>query len=99
TRFSRDWSSDVCSSDLLRSCQFYLQQPDPFGHFIELVKAIEKLIATGHPAYPVDRTLLTTGILDALMTSHHEGGKRIETPHLKRSEERRVGKEGMDEEG
>src|SRR5690606_40876820 len=23
TRFSRDWSSDVCSSDLIRSIQFY----------------------------------------------------------------------------
>lgn len=66
-----------------RSCQFYLQQPDPFAHFIQLDKAIEKMIVTGHAPYPVERTLLTTGILDAIMTSHHEGGKRIETPHLK----------------
>lgn len=66
-----------------RSCQFYLQQPDPFAHFSELTKAIEKLILTNHPPYPVERTLLTTGILDAIMTSHKEGGKKIETPHLK----------------
>jgi hypothetical protein len=65
-----------------RSCQFYLQEPDPFGHFIYLVKAIDSLINTGHAPFPIERTLLTTGILDALITSKHEGGKRIETPHL-----------------
>ncbi|HEX3146839.1 MAG TPA: hypothetical protein VHR66_01985 [Gemmataceae bacterium] len=66
-----------------KSCQFYLQQSDPFAHFIELVKAIEKLVTTGHAPYPVERTLLTTGILDAIMTSRQQGGKRIETPHLR----------------
>ena len=66
-----------------RSCQFYLQQPDPFAHFAYQVRAVETMIATGHPPFPVERTYLTTGILDAVMTSMHEGGKRIETPHLK----------------
>jgi hypothetical protein len=65
-----------------RVCQYYMQQPDPFAHFIYLVKAIDSLINTGHSPYPVERTLLTTGIIDAVMTSKHEGGKRIETPHL-----------------
>ena len=32
--------------------QFYLQQPDPFGHFIYLVKAIDFMMQTGHPPYP-----------------------------------------------
>lgn len=65
-----------------RSCQFYLQGHDPFGHFIYLVKAIDSLIQTGHSPIPVERTLLTTGILDAAMNSRHENGKRIATPHL-----------------
>jgi hypothetical protein len=64
------------------ACHFYLQQPDPFAHFAELTKAIESLVRTGHAPYPVERTLLTTGVLDAVMTSRHEKGKRVETPHL-----------------
>lgn len=62
--------------------QYYMQQPDPFGHFIYLVKAIDATIQTGHAVYPVERTLLTTGILDAVMTSAAENGRVVETPHL-----------------
>jgi hypothetical protein len=61
---------------------FYLQQPDPFGHFAYLVKAIDSMMQTGHAPYPVERTLLTTGVLDAVMTSRAEKHRRVETPHL-----------------
>jgi hypothetical protein len=64
------------------STHFYLQQPDPFAHFGYLVRAIEHTFRTMHPAYPVERTLLTTGILDAVMTSRAERGRRVETPYL-----------------
>jgi hypothetical protein len=63
-------------------CHYYLQQPDPFAHFARLTKAIDSLVSTGHAPYPVERTLLTTGILDAAMNSRHGKGKRLETPHL-----------------
>jgi hypothetical protein len=61
---------------------YYLQQPDPFGHFTYLVKAIDAMMRTGHAVYPVERTLLTTGILDAVMISKAEKNRRVETPHL-----------------
>jgi hypothetical protein len=61
---------------------FYLQQPEPFAHFGYLVRAIDSLIQTGHAPYLVERTLLTTGMLDAAMTSRAEKNRRVETPHL-----------------
>ena len=64
------------------ACQFYLQNHDPFGHFGHLVRAIDSMMQTGHAPYPIERTLLTTGILDAVLTSDAEKGRKVETPHL-----------------
>jgi hypothetical protein len=51
-------------------------------HFSFLCNHIETMFRTGQPSYPVERTLLVTGILDALHDSKAAGGKRIETPQL-----------------
>ena len=64
------------------ACRFHLQGVDPFGHFAELTRAIDSMIRTGHAPYPVERTLLTTGMLDAAMTSRFMSGARQETPYL-----------------
>jgi hypothetical protein len=61
---------------------FWLQDGKPFGHFMRLSEAVQQMFLTGKPTYPVERTLLTTGILDAAMNSLHQGGKPLETPHL-----------------
>ena len=40
------------------------------------------MFLTGKPSYPVERTLLTTGLTIAGIDSLHDGQTRIETPHL-----------------
>lgn len=61
---------------------FKLQDWMPFGHFAYLVNAFEQTIRAGHAVYPVERTLLTTGILDRCMHSMAQGGSRLATPEL-----------------
>ena len=53
-----------------------------YAAFSYLGLMIEQMFKTKSAPYPVERTLLVTGALDALMTSHAEGEGRIETPHL-----------------
>jgi hypothetical protein len=76
------FAGQIQGQDKPVATHFYLQQPDPFAHFAYLLRAIDAMIQTGHAVYPVERTLLTTGILDAIMTSRAEKHRRIETPHL-----------------
>ncbi len=78
------FAGQLKGQDKPAATQFYTQGVDPFGHFIYLVKAIDSMMQTGHAPYPVERTLLTTGILDAVMTSAAERNRRVETPHLEK---------------
>jgi hypothetical protein len=64
------------------SCLFFLPPPPGAKYFDCLVANIEKLFETGRPPYPVERTLLTGGILEAAMESHSRRGSRMETPEL-----------------
>lgn len=82
-----------CTSEFLCAAQiagqrtpaainFWLQDGRPYGHFTMLSQGIDRMFVTGKPSWPVERTLLTTGILDAAMTSRFEKQQRLETPQL-----------------
>jgi hypothetical protein len=63
------------------STLFYLPPQPNVQYSAILMSKVEEMFLTGKAPYPVERTLLTTGILAAAMKSLPTG-KRLETPHL-----------------
>ncbi len=61
-----------------------LQAGRPHYHFGCLVKKIEIMFKTGKAPYPVERTMLSSGILDFALESRILGYKKLETPQLSR---------------
>ena len=68
------------------STQMYLPMPDGrttlANFFSPLVNNMEKMFLTGKPTYPVERTLLTTGLTAAGVESLYRKQARYDTPHL-----------------
>ena len=62
---------------------FWTQEARPFMHFAYLLQGVEKMIHTGQPTWPPERTLVTSAALDALLVSRNEGGEPVATPQLK----------------
>ncbi len=54
----------------------------PLMHFTYQLKGVESMIQSGRPAWPVERTTLTSGLLESLLTSGSQGDRRLDTPHL-----------------
>lgn len=68
--------------DQLVGTRFTAHHHKPYRHFEWLVRALEEFIHTGKPCYPVERTVLTTGMINAAMLSLARGSERIPTPEL-----------------
>jgi hypothetical protein len=68
------------------STQMYLPMPPArtslANFFSPLVNHIEKMFLTGKASYPVERTLLTTGLTAAGVESLYRNEQRYDTPHL-----------------
>jgi hypothetical protein len=64
------------------STLFYLPPNPNVVYSAALMSKAEEMFLTGKPPYPIERTLLTTGLVAAGMQSLAAGQKRIETPHL-----------------
>ncbi len=68
------------------STQMYLPMPDGrttlASFFSPLVYNAELMFLTGKAQYPIERTLLTSGLLIAGVESYNKGLQRIETPNL-----------------
>jgi hypothetical protein len=74
-------SARLSSQDLI-STQFF-NPPAPNETYSACLTAkIEQMYQTRRTPYPVQRTLLTTGLLEACLNSRHHLNQRLETPHL-----------------
>ncbi len=77
----------VCGPTTARfvGCQMYLPMPGSSAttadFFTPLIRHIEDMILTGSTIYPVERTLLTSGMVIAGVHSLAQN-KRIETPEM-----------------
>ncbi|MBI3858184.1 MAG: hypothetical protein HY293_21085 [Planctomycetes bacterium] len=69
------------------SCQMYLPMPPNAAttadFFHPLVRHIEDLVISGKAPYPVERTLLTSGMVIAAVDSLQRGQVPVETPEMK----------------
>ncbi|MEO2090801.1 MAG: hypothetical protein ABGY75_15055 [Gemmataceae bacterium] len=64
-----------------RATRFHVGPWNNRNLFRALSHAIQHHFRTGQPPYPVERTLLASGVLDAAMHSRADG-KPLKTPHL-----------------
>ncbi len=62
--------------------QFFLTPGPNVSYSACLVAKIDEMLATGNAPYPVERTLLVSGILESCLTSRLHGHRREDTPHL-----------------
>jgi hypothetical protein len=72
--------------DSIIACQMYLPMPGSSAttadFFNPLVHHIERMVLDGRAPYPVERTLLTSGMTLAGVESLHRGGIPVETPQM-----------------
>jgi hypothetical protein len=77
-----DWAYAGRVDGQVHGTEFFLQPDGPGASFGYLSRNIQQFFQTGKAPYPPERTLLTTGITDAMMISRYEGHRVVETPHL-----------------
>ncbi len=64
------------------STLFYLPPNPNVVYSAALMSKVEEMVLTGKAPYPVERTLLTSGLVEAGMRSLASEEKRLETKHL-----------------
>jgi hypothetical protein len=77
-----DFAARVRGIQGLVSTQFLLTPTPNVTYSACLVSKIEEMFETGRAPYPVGRTLLVSGILEACLTSRLQDHQRLETPQL-----------------
>ena len=64
------------------STQFLLTPVPNVTYSARLVQKIEEMFVSGKAPYPIERTLLTSGMLESCLESKKQNSARLETPTL-----------------
>lgn len=80
--YVKDWAYAARVDGDIQATEFYLQNEGPFSHFGYLCRNVEQFFRSGTALYPPERTLLTTGMIDAAMISRYEDHRVVPTPYL-----------------
>lgn len=64
------------------STLFYLPPTPNVVYSAELMHHVESMFVSGLAGYPVERTLLTSGMLESCLESRLKQSARVDTPHL-----------------
>lgn len=75
------WAYAAKADGKVQACEVILEH-DVYSHFSYLGLNIQQMMVTGKPSYPIERTLLTSGMVDMAIRSNADGGKVIATPFL-----------------
>jgi hypothetical protein len=78
---SGHWSAALRTPQGILATRFGIDGGRPLPHFDGLVSRIEEMMVTRKAPYPVERTLLTTGILSFLFESRRQKAP-VDTPQL-----------------
>ena len=81
-----NFAARIDGSPRILSTQMYLPMPDGrttlASFFSPLVFHMENMFLTGQTPYPIERTLLTTGLTASGVESLYRSQTRVDTPHL-----------------
>jgi hypothetical protein len=76
------FAASLHGSNRIESTQFLLPPNPNVAYSACLMHKVEEMIETGRAPYPVERTLLVSGMLESCLESKIRGNGLIETPHL-----------------
>ena len=79
--YTKQWGYACRTDRQTQATRVQLSGP-PYAHFSYLGLNIQELFLTRQAQYPVERTLLVSGALEALLDSRYRGHVRVPTPHL-----------------
>ena len=78
----QDWTFAAIADGEVASTQFLLPPQPNVAYSACLMAKAEEMFATGVAPYPVERTLLVSGMLERCLDSRMAGGQRLETSEL-----------------